>query len=173
MAHEFERAGFGRKVLCQAASIKDTTLTAWINKGLFREKSKGIGHHMVFTIGDLVTLICVRDMVAFGTLAKDAISSVQDYYPYRNFVAGSSQEARRPFNGPLYNISRNKAGKFLPNYGYDDRVILAINLYPIMEEAIAALSKWLRENDPDRGEEIVEDYLSKVRAKYPGFGTVD
>lgn len=171
MAREFERSGFGRKVLCKAASIKNTTLTAWTNKGLFHEKSKGIGHHMVFTIGDLVTLICVRDMVNFGILAKDAIRSVQDYYPYRDFVAGSSRDAQRPFNGPLYYISRNNTGMFLPNYGSNDRVILAINLYPIMEEAIAALSEWLRDIDADRNEPVIEDYLSKIRAKYPGFGT--
>ena len=158
-----ETLQFNRAATAEIVGLPETTLKGWLDKGLFREKSRGRGHHITFDLRDMMGLAFIKTLSDHGFPVTDAILLVNNHSVFGPLRDGS--------NHGEFVITKTPYG-WRACHGTGDRLRVSVMLRPLHDEIIARLIGHIIRNpgaDPARDSTYITQYLNAFKALHPDF----
>ena len=145
-----ESYSVGRSEAAQIVGIKDVTLRNLMNReGLFASRRRGSGHHLAFTIRELMQVGTVKRLMEMSFDASEAVGAVEPFSVYGHllkngcFMLGWDEHQKR-WNSKSW----------APNGTY-----LRVALWPIFDEII---QHWIGDSPDDEA----AAYLQEIKAHH-------
>ncbi len=121
---EIERIAIGITSAAHVVGVSETDIRSWVNReGMFREKRRGQGVALSFTIQDLFILAAVRALISAGFTVRAACEAIRPYGVYGAFLANRD-----------FILSMNRAGRLVGLSGSGIPVTIHIDPETLAEE---------------------------------------